>query len=160
MNRVTSFLALSAIVVAGAFAGTAAQASAGVSVDFKGHNADNSASMIRTSPLGTEISGLINPPAAIGPGGDDPSSGFAVFSAPTPAIGGNVHASVSYANAIDGVSNACTFTITVTRTALAAYTLHLSVGPSGTPCSVPSGPDPTNANGQFTSQAYVLTWKT
>ena len=48
MNRITSFLALSAIVVAGAFAGTAAQASANVNVNFKIHNGDGASnSMIR-----------------------------------------------------------------------------------------------------------------
>lgn len=158
MNRVTSFLALGAIVIAGAFAGTAAQASAAVIVNFKVHDADSSASMIRSSALGTGMSGLGNPAASIGPGGDDPSSGFAVFSAATPAVGTSVQSSVSYANAIDGVSNLCTFTITVTRTAFASYTLTLSVAPSA-PCSVPSG-SPTNTTGQFTSQTYALNWQT
>ena len=62
MNRITSFLALSAIVVAGAFAGTAAQASAAnVNVDFKVHDADASASMIRSGAPSSGISGLISP---------------------------------------------------------------------------------------------------
>ncbi len=56
MNRITSFLALSAIVIAGAFAGTAAQASASnVVLDFTVHNGDASASMIRSSSLPASI---------------------------------------------------------------------------------------------------------
>jgi hypothetical protein len=157
MNRVTSFLALSAIVIAGAFAGTAAQASANVIVDFQVHNGDSAASMIRVSSPGTGMSGLISPAAGIAPGGDDPSSGFAVLSLPTPAIGALVQSSVAYANANDGVSNLCTFTITITRNAATSFTAHFSVAPS-TPCSVPG--DQTNLNGQFTSQVYRLTWHT
>jgi len=160
MNRITSFLALSAIVVAGAFAGTAAQASASnVNVNFKVHNGDGSSqSMIRSGAPSSGISGLINPAASILPGGDDPSSGFAVFSLPAPNQGGSVQGSVSYANAIDGVSNLCTFTITVTHPSPNLFGLHFSAGPSGTPCSVPG--DATNANGQFTTTTYVLTWTT
>ena len=157
MNRITSFLALSAIVVAGAFAGTVGQASANVTVDFKVHNGDASASMIRSGSVPTYMSGLISPAASIPPGGDDPATGFAVFSAPTPSVGSYVQASISYANALDGFSNKCTFTITVTRTGNAVYSLHFSPG-SGTPCSVPG--DANNSNGQFTSQVYTLTWST
>jgi hypothetical protein len=159
MNRVTSFLALSAIVVAGAFAGTAAQASAAnVTVDFNVHNGDASASMIRVGTTSPAISGLINPAAAILPAGDDPASGFAVFSAPAPSIGGSSQGSVSYANAKDGVSNLCTFTITVSRPALNSYTLHFSLSPSGTPCSAPANVN--NSTGQFTSTVYALNWST
>ena len=82
MNRITSLLALSALVVAGAFAGTAAQASASnVNVDFNVVNGDGSASMIRIGQS-SEISGLITPAAAILPGNTDPASGSALFSAP------------------------------------------------------------------------------
>jgi len=159
MNRITSFLALSAIVVAGAFAGTAAQASAAnVNVDFKVHNGDASASMIRSGSPSPYMSGLISPAASIPPGGDDPASGFAVLSAPVPNIHGSIQGSVAYANANDGVSNLCTFTITITRTAAASFLLHFSVAPSGTPCSVPG--DATNSDGQFTSLTYQLTWST
>jgi hypothetical protein len=158
MNRITSFLALSAIVVAGAFAGTAAQASAtNVNVNFKIHNADASTSMLRYGSIPTSISGLINPAASILPGGDDPASGFAVFSAPAPNVNGFVQASVAY-SASDGMSSLCTFSITVTHTALATYVLHFGVSPSSGPCSVPG--DATNSTGQFTSQTYVLNWST
>ena len=76
MNRLSSLLALGAIVVAGAFAGTAAQASATPSIAFNVYNdPGSSASMIRTNTSGN-ISGLITPPAAILPGGYDPASGF------------------------------------------------------------------------------------
>jgi hypothetical protein len=158
MNRITSFLALSAIVVAGAFAGTAAQASAtNVTVDFKVHNGDATQSMIRVGSTSSSISGLINPAASILAGGDDPASGFAVFSAPVPNSGGSVSGNVSYANASDGVSNLCTFTITVSRFGPASYGLHFSAG-TGTACIVPS--DTSNSNGQFTSTVYALTWST
>jgi hypothetical protein len=157
MNRITSFLALSAIVVAGAFAGTAAQASAAnVTVQFKVHNGDGSASAIRSGPMGTGMSGLINPAAAISPGADDPASGFALVSLSNPAVNTSVTSLVSYANAIDGVSNLCTFTITITRNASASYTLSFSVSQTNASCSVPV--NDTNSNGQFTSQTYPLTW--
>ncbi len=156
MNRITSFLALSAIVVAGAFAGTAAQASANVNVNFKVHNADLSASMIRSGAPSSGISGLISPAAAVLPGNDDPASGFASFSLPTPASGNAVSGSVSYANASGGISNLCTFTITVTRNALASYTLSFSVANNTSHCTVPGSV--TNANGQFTSATYELDW--
>ena len=159
MNRITSFLALSAIVVAGAFAGTAAQASAAnVNMQFKVHDADASASMIRSGAPSSGISGLISPAAAILAGNDDPASGSALFSLPVPAVSKYVQGTVSYANASNGLSNLCTFTITVTRTAIASFTLHFSVGPSGNNCSVPA--DASNSDGQFTSTTYALNWST
>ena len=159
MNRITSFLALSAIVVAGAFAGTAGQASASnVNVNFKVHNADGlSQSMIRSGAPSSYMSGLINPAAAILPGGDDPASGFALFSAPAPPVNTSVFGSVSYANAIDGVSNLCTFTITVTRN-ISSYTLGFSALNNASHCTVPL--TATNSNGQFTSTTYELDWST
>jgi hypothetical protein len=159
MNRVTSFLALSAIVVAGAFAGTAAQASAtNVNVNFKVHNGDGSSqSMIRSGAPSSGITGLINPAASILPGGDDPSSGNALFSLGGPDVNKYVQGTVGYANASDGVSNLCTFTITVTRTAFSAYTLHFSASPTS-PCSVPGNAYSTD--GQFTGSTYQLTWST
>ena len=158
MNRVTSFLALSAIVVAGAFAGTAAQASAtNVNVDFKVHNADASASMIRMGTTSSTISGLINPAASILPGGDDPASGFALFSAAAPNVGAFVQGTLSYANANDRISNECTFTITITHPSVNLYNLHFAVSPSS-PCDVPA--DVTSGAGQFTASTYVLNWRT
>ena len=156
MNRITSFLALSAIVVAGAFAGTAAQASANVNVQMKVHNADASASMIRSGAPSSGITGLINPAAAILPGNDDPASGFALFSLPTPNLGNSVSGSVTYVDANTGGSS-CTFTITVTRTGAAAYTLSFSLI-GGTHCSVPA--NASNSTGQFTAVTYVLDWST
>jgi hypothetical protein len=157
MNRFTSFLALSAIVVAGAFAGTAAQASAAnVNVQFNVHDADASASMIRVGAPSAGITGLISPAASISPGSDDPASGFALFSVPIPNVNQSVQGSVSYANANDGFSDLCTFTITVTRTAPAAYTLSFSVAQTTAHCSVPAGA--SNSNGQFTTATYRLDW--
>jgi hypothetical protein len=158
MNRITSFLALSAIVVAGAFAGTAAQASANVTVNFKVHNADATASMIRSGAPSAGISALISPAVSISPGNDDPAAGFAVFSLPTPNVGSAVSGSVSYANANDGVSNLCTFTLTVTRNAPAAYTLSFAIAPGTTNCSVPG--NAANSTGQFTTTTYTLAWST
>ena len=161
MKRITSFLALSAIVVAGAFAGTAAQASAAnVNVNFKVHNADGlSQSMIRSGAPSSGISGLINPAAAILPGGDDPATGFALFSLPVPNVNSSVQGTVSYANASDGISNLCTFTITVQRNGLSSYLLAFSVVNNSSHCSVPSG-IVNSSTGQFTSTTYELDWST
>ena len=159
MNRITSLLALSAIVVAGAFAGTAAQASAAnVNVQFKLHNADPSANMIRSGALPSTISGLINPAASIAPGSDDPASGFALFSAPIPGVNNSVSASLTYVNANDGFSNGCTFTITVTRNGVASYNLSFSVVNGSSHCTVPGSVN--NTNGQFTNTTYLLDWAT
>ena len=157
MNRVTSFLALSAIVVAGAFAGTATQASANLNVHFKVRDADTTASMIRSAAPSSGISGLINPAAAILPGSDDPATGFALFSLAPPNVNDSVQGTVSYANASDGVSNLCTFTITVTRTALSSYQLGFSVANNNSHCAVPGG-TVTSSTGQFTSTTYELDW--
>ena len=160
MNRITSFLALSAIVVAGAFAGTAAQASAAnVSVNFKLYDADPSASMIRSGAPSSGISGLIDPVAAILPGNDDPASGFALFSLPAPNVNSSVHGTVSYANASDGVSNLCMFTITVTRNSISSYSLTFSAANNSSHCTVPSG-TVNSTTGQFTNTTYELDWST
>lgn len=159
MNRITSFLALSAIVIAGAFAGTAAQASASnVVLDFTVHNGDASASMIRSSSLPASMSGLIAPPASIGPGGNDPSSSFAVFSGSVPPIGGYVQGSVTYANAADQLSNACTLNIRITHVSAQVFRAHFWVTESGTNCTVPG--DATNSDGQFTTTTYTFGWST
>jgi hypothetical protein len=156
MNRISSLLALGAIVVAGAFAGTAAQASASnVSVSFNVHNADASQSMIRTGSS-SSVSQLITPAAAILPGNYDPASGYGTFSAPAPSLGQHVDAYVQYANASDGLSNKCTFNMRITHVSLASFTLHLWVGESGTNCSVPN--DVTTSDGVFTGITFV--WKT
>jgi hypothetical protein len=159
MNRITSLLALGALVVAGAFAGTAAQASASnVNVNFKVANGDASTSTIRTGQS-SGISGLITPAAAILPGNSDPASGSAFFSAPMPlSVGSYVEGWVKYANAGDMSLNQCTFNIRVTRVSTLSLRLHFSITESPTDCSVPA--DVTNSDGQFTSTTYVLTWKT
>jgi len=157
MNRLTKTLALAAGVIAGALSATAAQASAATfTVDFAAHNVDASASMIRaTSPLPTGVSGLINPAAAISPGGYDPASGFATFSAALPTLGASAVAVLEYA-ALDG-SSPCTFTIRVSHdTNPSPYLVHFSVDSSK--CSVPA--DVRSSNGQFTSQTYILNWGT
>jgi hypothetical protein len=160
MNRFTSFLALSAIVVAGAFAGTAAQASAtNVNVQFKMHDADSSASMIRSGAPSAGISGLIDPAASISPGNDDPANAYALFSLPIPNVFSSVQGTVSYANASDGFSNLCTFTITVQRNGPTSYALSFSVANNASHCTVPSG-SVNNTNGQFTGTTYVLDWST
>ena len=159
MNRITSLLALSALVVAGAFAGTAAQASASnVNADFNVVNGDGSASMIRIGQS-SNISGLITPAAAILPGGTDPASGFALFSDSTPLLtGGHVDGWVEYANAGNTSQYVCTFTMRITRLGAASFRLHFSVSGLGMNCSVPA--DVTNTDGQFTTTVYAVTWKT
>ena len=160
MNRITSLLALGAFVVAGAFAGTAGQASASnVNVNFKIVNGDASTSMIRTGQS-SGISGLITPAAAILPGYSDPASGSGSFSAPMPLhVGDYVEGWVKYANAGDTSLSQCTFDIRVTRVSTLSVRLHFSITEPLTNCSVPTA-DVTNSDGQFTSTTYVLTWKT
>ena len=158
MNRITSILALGAFVVAGAFAGTAGQASASnVNVDFKVVNGDASTSMIRTGQS-SGVSSFITPAASIAPGGSDPASGSGSYSAPMPLnVGDYVQGWVKYANASDTSLSQCTFNIRVTRVSTLSVRLHFSITESLTNCSVP--PDVTNSDGQFTSTTYVLTWK-
>ncbi|HEY6235316.1 MAG TPA: hypothetical protein VIW69_09475 [Candidatus Elarobacter sp.] len=156
MNRISSFLALGAIVVAGAFAGTAAHASASnVSVSFNVQNADGSVSMIRTASS-SNISGLTNPAAAILAGNYDPATGTALFSAPAPALHQSVDGFATYANAGDGFSNKCTFNVRITQVANGSFTLHAWVSEPGTNCSTPS--DVTNSSGVFSG--ITLVWKT
>ncbi len=156
MNRISSLLALSAIVVAGAFAGTAAQASASnVSASFNVQNADGSVSMIRTASS-SNITGLTNPAAAILSGNYDPGTGTASFSDLKPLLHAYVEEYVAYANASDGFSNKCTFTMRITQVAAGSFTLHAWIREFGTNCSVPS--DVTNSSGVFTG--ITLGWKT
>jgi hypothetical protein len=159
MNRITSLLALSAIVVAGAFAGTSGQASASnVSVSFNVHNGDGSANMILTAQS-AGISGLTNPAAAISPGNYDPASAAAQFSAPTPAsIGDYAEGYVRYAVAGSPSSSVCSFNMRVTRLGLHSFKLHFWISESGTNCSVPG--DAINSDGVFTTVTYGLNWKT
>jgi hypothetical protein len=159
MNRVKVLSALAALAVGGALAASTAPAAAYTSfnVSFAAKNNDGSASMIRTSALGTGLSGLINPPAAISPGGTDPASGFATFSLPYPGVGHSSTASLLYVNAADNASNACTYTIKVTENSTTSFTLHFTTT-AATRCSVPA--DVSNGDGQFTSTTYVLNWQT
>jgi hypothetical protein len=158
MNRLTKTLALAAGVLAGALGATAAQASAAnFNVDFAFHNNDLSASMIRaTSPLPSGISGLIDPAAAILPGGYDPASGNATYSLGLPAFGSSSQVTLRYVTVGDS-SGACNFTIKVSHdTNPSPYLLHFSVDSSK--CTVPG--DARSSTGQFTNQTYILTWAT
>jgi hypothetical protein len=158
MNRLSSLLALGAIVVAGAFAGTAAQASATPSIAFNVRNSDGSASTIRTSASGN-VSGLVTPPAAILPGGYDPGSGSALFAGTALlSIGDHTDAIVRYANASNTSANVCTFNMRITRLGLSSYKMHMWITEAGTNCTVPG--DVTNSNGDFTGTTYTLVWST
>jgi hypothetical protein len=157
MNHLTKALALAAITLAGALGLTTAQASAAnFNVNFAIKNADSSASMIRVGSLPAGVTGLIVPAAAISAGGFDPATGNAVYSAALPVLFGEAHVSVTYANASDGTSNQCTFTIQVKHESnVLPYLLHFSnVGPSS--CTVPA--DVRSSDGQFTSTTYTLNW--
>jgi hypothetical protein len=156
MTRLTKTLALAAVVLAGAFGATAAQASANFLVDFSIQNKDSSVSMIRitTSVPGT-ITGLINPPAAIPAGGSDPSSGYAQWSDTLPALGHSTSVSLTYARASDGGAP-CQFTMTVSHdTNSNPYLLSFTVSPTS-PCTVPSSA--RSLTGQFTTQTYSPGW--
>jgi hypothetical protein len=158
MNRLSSLLALGAIVVAGAFAGTAAQASANPKIAFNVYNGDASASMIRTSSS-ANVSGLITPFAAVSPGGYDPAAGFALFTGTALLINGDhTDGSVQYANAGNTSSNVCTFNMRVTRLGATSYKMHIWITETGTNCTVPA--DVTNSNGDFSGTTYTLVWKT
>ncbi|HTD36003.1 MAG TPA: hypothetical protein VK669_00710 [Candidatus Limnocylindrales bacterium] len=159
MNRITKTLALAAVVLAGAFGATAAQASAAdFQVNFKVQNNDASVSMIRiTDPLPTGVNGLIKPPSAIAAGGADPATGNATWTGQLPGLNTSVSVSLTYGRASDNGAQ-CTFTMKITHdTNSNPYLLEFSVSPSS-PCAVP-GPVRTS-NGQFTAQTYALGWST
>jgi hypothetical protein len=158
MNRLTKTLALAAVVLAGAFGATAAQASAAnFTVDFKIQNNDSSVSMIRlTTPLPSSITGLINPPAAIAAGGSDPASGNAQWSDALPALGHSTSVSLTYGRASDGGAP-CQFTMKITHDGnFNPYLLEFAALP-GSPCTAPSS-SVRSSNGQFISQTYVFGW--
>jgi len=158
MNRLTKTLALAAVVLAGAFGATAAQASAAnFTVDFKIQNNDSAVSMIRlTTPLPSTITGLIDPPAAIAAGGSDPSSGNAQWSDQLPTLNHSTSVSLTYGRASDGGAQ-CVFTMTVTRDSnVNPYLLQFAVSP-GSPCTAPTS-SVRSSNGQFTSQTYAFGW--
>ncbi len=158
MHPLTKTLALAAVVLAGAFGATAAQASAAnFTVDFKIQNNDSSVSMIRlTTPLPSGITGLINPPAPISPGASDPSSGNAQWSDALPVLGHSTSVSLTYGRASDGGAP-CQFTMTITHDGnLNPYLLQFAVSPTS-PCTAPTTSVRTS-NGQFTSQTYIFGW--
>jgi hypothetical protein len=158
MNRPLKALAIAAFALAGALGATAVQASAAnFNVHFAIKNADSSASMLRqTNPLPSTVTGLIAPPSAISPAALDPASGFAVYSDTLPANNTFKQALLVYANAVDGISNPCTFVLKVSKDSNALpYLLHIS---ATWPCSAPA--DVRSSDGQFTSQTYVLSWTT
>jgi hypothetical protein len=157
MNRPLKALALATFALAGALGATAVQASAAnFNVNFAIKNADPSASMIRTGSLPSTITGLPNPPGAVGPGGLDPASGHAVYSDVLPLhAGDSTQVQVTYANAFDGISNPCTFTLKVAKdTNAQPYLLHMTA--NGGSCTAPA--DVRTSNGQFTSQVYSPAW--
>lgn len=159
MNRSIKALALAAFALAAAFGATTAQASANnFSVNFKIKNAEpvNSDNMIRTSSLPSTVTGLINPPANIAPQAFDPNSGTALYSDTLPLPGQTAHVDMSYANASDGVSNQCTFTITVGHDSnvLQPYYVHFSNN-GASRCVIPG--DARSSNGVF-SGTFTLSW--
>ena len=159
MNRLTKTLALAAVVLAGAFGATAAQASAAnFNVNFAVRDADASASMLRlTDPLPSSVTGLIKPPAAITAGGSDPATGNALWSGVLPTLGNSASVSFTYGRASDHGAQ-CTFTMKISHDANAnPYLLELSVLPSSS-CSV-STSSARSSDGQFTGTTYGLIWK-
>jgi hypothetical protein len=158
MIRLAKFLALAGLTLGGAFLTTAAQASAAnFTVDFAMYNGDSTNSMIReTSPLPSTVTGLINPPSAISPGGYDPASSFATYSDGLPAYPGSKSVQLEYENA-NTLGAQCTFTIQVKNVGgTNPYVLHFSVSPTS-PCSVPG--DQSSSTGLFTGSTSILTWK-
>ena len=157
MNRTLKALALASFALAAALGATAVQASAAnFTVNFAIKNNDASASMIRTGSLPSTITGLPNPPSAVGPGGSDPSSGYAVYSDVLPRNATDFKSvSLIYANASDGVSNPCTFTFKVSKDSnVLPYLLHISADRAG--CTTPA--DVRTSDGQFTSAVYTPAW--
>jgi hypothetical protein len=158
MNRLTKTLALTAVALAGAFGATAAQASAAnFTVNFSIHNSDTSVSMIRvTSPLPSTVTGLIDPPSAISPGGSDPASGNAVYSDQLPALGLSKQMSLVYGKASDGTQQ-CTFTIKVSHdtNTQQPYLLHYTTSDSAR-CPVPG--DSRSSDGQFPNPTSPPSW--
>jgi hypothetical protein len=157
MNRPLKALALAAFALAGALGATAVQASAAnFNVNFAIKNADASASMIRTSTLPSTITGLINPASAISPAGLDPASGNAVYSDVLPRFSGDFKSvSLTYANASDGISNQCTFTLKVAKDSnVLPYLLHFAA--QGGSCTAPA--DVRTSDGQFTGAVYTPAW--
>ena len=157
MNRPFKALAIATFALAGALGATAVQASAAnFNVNFAIKNADPSASMIRTSALPSTVTGLINPASAISPAGLDPATGNAVYSDALPAnVGEFKQVQLTYANALDGISNPCTFTLKVSKdTNAQPYLLHMAA--NGGSCAAPG--DVRTSNGQFTAQVYTPSW--
>ena len=158
MNRPLKALALAAFALAAALGATATQASANnFTVNFKFKNADPLLSMIRTSSLPSTVTGLINPPASIASLAFDPNSGNATYSDLLPGLGSSKHVDITYAQS-DGVSNLCTFTITVSRdNNVQPYLLQFSKT-ANTNCVVPTGTS-RSSNGVFTG-TFELDWST
>jgi hypothetical protein len=159
MNRPIKALALAAFVLAGVVGATTAQASAAnFTIDFNMKNTDtHSLSMIRTSSLPSRITGLSAPAATISPGNYDPNTGNATYSDQLPALNNSVSADVTYAQASDGVSNPCTFTITVKRDSNSQPFLVTFSNHGVSRCIVP-GPA-RSSSGAF-SGTFTLSWAT
>ena len=161
MNRSIKALALAAFALAAALGATTAQASAAnFSVSFKVKNDDptSTISMIRTSALPSTVTGLINPAASIASMAFDPNSGSASYIDSLPGLGSTTHVDLVYADASNGVSSACTFTITVGRDGNVLQPYYVTFSNHTTSrCVVPG--DARSSNGVFAG-TFTLSWKT
>jgi hypothetical protein len=156
MINPTKALALAAFALAGAFLGTAAQASAAnFNVSFAIKNNDASLSMIRTSSVPVGVTGLPNPSVSIAPGGSESGT----WSATLPALHASAQILLTYAQASDGVSSPCSFTVKISHdTNVQPYLLEFSNNGGPSRCSVPASA--RTSDGQFTSQTYTMGWST
>jgi hypothetical protein len=159
MNRPIKALALAAFALAAALGATATQASAAnFTVNFKIKDADPALSMIRTSSLPSTVTGM-GAATSVASLAFDPSTGNGTYSDLLPALNQSAHVDITYAQASDGISNPCTFTITVSHDSnvLQPYLVQFS-RTAGTNCVVPTS-TPRSSNGVF-SGTYELDWST
>ena len=154
MNNLVKTLAIAAFAAAGAFGVTTAQASASnFNVSFAVQNNDASNNMIVSGTIPSTVTGLST--SAISPGANNPASGHATYSDLLP-IG--LAKSVSLTFQAQNGGGACTFTLAVSKdnNPLGAYLLHFS-SDAPSRCTAPA--DVHSSTGQFTSQTYILSWK-
>jgi hypothetical protein len=161
MNRSIKALALAAFALAAALGATSAQASANnftVNLKFKNADAGPTVNMKRTSSLPTGLSGMSNPAAIITPGNFDPGSGSATFSDALPALNASIHIDVTFAQSSDGISNACTFTITVAHDSNITQPYQVQFSNNGMArCVVPAAA--RSSTGTFPG-TFELDWST
>jgi hypothetical protein len=158
MNRSIKALALAAFALAAALGATSAQASANnFTVNLKFKNADPVLSMKRTSGLPATLSGMSSPAATILAGNFEPGSGTAIYSDTLPAPNASAHIDVTFAQSTDGISNPCTFTITVIHdNNLQPYQVQFSNNGVAR-CVVPASA--RSSNGTFAG-TFELDWST